>query len=125
MQGGSIARRRRKWWPSSWSGFSGALALVLAAIDIRRDVVHVSQSTRELGLRMALGAGASNLLRMVLSRGLALTGAGVLLGAATALLLTRLLGNLLYNVSPRDPVAFGCAFAVMALVSVAACLLPA
>jgi len=56
---------------------------------------------------------------------LALTGAGVLLGAATALLLTRLLGNLLYKVSPRDPVAFGCAFAVMALVSVAACLLPA
>jgi len=60
----------------------------------------VSQSTRELGLRIALGADASNLLRLVLSRGLALTGAGVLLGAATALLLTRLLGNLLYKVSP-------------------------
>jgi len=85
----------------------------------------VSQSTRELGLRMALGAGASNLLRLVLSRGLALTGAGVMLGAAAALLLTHLLGNLLYKVSPRDPVVFGCAFAVMALVSVAACLLPA
>jgi len=60
----------------------------------------------------------------LLSRCLALTGAGVLL-VGYALLLTRLLGNLLYQVSPRDPVAFGCAFAVMALVSVAACLLPA
>jgi predicted permease len=107
-------------------GILGALALVLAAIGLYGVMSYaVSQSTRELGLRMALGAGASNLLRLVLSRGLALTGAGVLLGAATALLLTRLLGNLLYKVSPRDPVAFGCAFAVMALVSVAACWLPA
>jgi macrolide transport system ATP-binding/permease protein len=107
-------------------GILGALALVLAAIGLYGVMSYaVSQSTRELGLRMALGAGASDLLRLVLSRGLALTGAGVLLGAATALLLTRLLGNLLYKVSPRDPLAFGCAFAVMALVSVAACLLPA
>jgi predicted permease len=107
-------------------GILGALALVLAAVGLYGVMSYaVSQSTRELGLRMALGAGASNLLRLVLARGLALAGAGVLLGAATALLLTRLLGNLLYKVSPRDPVAFGCAFAVMALVSVAACLLPA
>ncbi len=107
-------------------GILGALALVLAAIGLYGVMSYaVSQSTRELGLRMALGAGASNLLRLVLSRGLALTGAGVMLGAAAALLLTHLLGNLLYKVSPRDPVVFGCAFAVMALVSVAACLLPA
>jgi macrolide transport system ATP-binding/permease protein len=107
-------------------GILCVLALVLAAIGLYGVMSYaVSQRTRELGLRMALGADASNLLRLVLSRGLALTGAGVLLGAATALLLTRLLGNLLYKVSPRDPVAFGSAFAVMALVSVAACLLPA
>src|SRR5467141_1544187 len=107
-------------------GVLGGLALLLATIGLYAVMSYtVSQSTRELGLRMALGAGAPNLLRLVISHGLALTGAGVLLGAATALLLTRLLGNLLYEVSPRDPVAFGCAFAVMALVSVAACLLPA
>jgi macrolide transport system ATP-binding/permease protein len=107
-------------------GILGVLALVLAAIGLYGVMSYaVSQSTRELGLRMALGADASNLLRLVLSRGLTLTGVGVLLGLATALLLTRLLGNLLYQVSPRDPVAFGCAFAVMALVSLAACLLPA
>jgi ABC-type antimicrobial peptide transport system permease subunit len=74
---------------------------------------------------MALGAGASNLLRLVLSRGLALTGAGVVLGAGIALLLTRLLGNLLYKVSPRDPLAFGFALVVMTTAAMAACFVPA
>ena len=104
----------------------GALALLLAAIGLYGVMSYaVSQSTRELGMRMALGAGASNLLRLVLSRGLALTGAGVLLGIGVALLLTRLLGNLLYKVSPRDPLAFASAVAIMTVVSIAACLLPA
>jgi ABC-type antimicrobial peptide transport system permease subunit len=104
----------------------GGLAVLLAAIGLYGVMSYaVSQSTRELGLRMALGAGASNLLRLVLSRGLALTGAGVLLGAGIALLLTRLLGNLLYKVSPRDPLAFGSAFAVMITASLAACFWPA
>jgi putative ABC transport system permease protein len=86
---------------------------------------EVSQSRRELGLRMALGAGAANLVRLVLSRGLALTAGGVLLGAAAALGLTRLLGNLLYKVSPRDPLAFGSALIVMTVAVLAACFLPA
>ena len=107
-------------------GVLGALALLLSAIGLYGVMSYaVSQSTRELGLRMALGAGASNLLRLVLSRGLVLTGGGLVLGATVALALTRLLGNLLYNVSPRDPLAFGSAFAVMAIASLAACLLPA
>jgi ABC-type antimicrobial peptide transport system permease subunit len=74
---------------------------------------------------MALGARASNLLRLVLSRGLALTGTGVLLGAAAALRLTRLLGNLLYGISPRDPLAFASALVVMTVAALAACFLPA
>jgi ABC-type antimicrobial peptide transport system permease subunit len=78
-----------------------------------------------LGLRMALGAGTSNVLRLVLLRGLVLTTTGMIIGIALALLLTRLLGNLLYQVSPRDPLAFVAAFAVMTLASVAACFLPA
>jgi len=107
-------------------GVLGGLALLLAIIGLYAVMSYaVSQSTRELGLRMALGADASNLLRLVLSRGLALTGAGVLLGVATALLLTRLLGNLLFHVSPRDPVAFASAFIVMTLAASAACFLPA
>ncbi len=107
-------------------GVLGGLALLLAAIGLYGVMSYaVSQSTRELGLRMALGAGASNLLRLVLSRGLALTGGGVLLGAAVALGLMRLLGNLLYKVSPRDPLTFGSAFVVMTIAALAACFLPA
>ncbi len=107
-------------------GVLGGLALLLAVIGLYGVMSYaVSQSARELGLRMALGAGASNLLRLVMKRGLALTAGGVALGAAVALGLTRLLGNLLYNVSPRDPLAFGSAFLVMTIAALAACLLPA
>jgi len=104
----------------------GGLALLLAAVGLYGVMSYaVSQSTRELGLRMALGADASNVLRLVLSRGLSLTLGGVALGAIVALGLTRLLGNLLYKVSPRDPLAFGSAFLVMAISALAACFLPA
>jgi putative ABC transport system permease protein len=104
----------------------GGLALLLASIGLYGVMSYtVSQSTRELGLRMALGAGTSNVLRLVLSRGLLLTTTGILIGIALALLLARLLGNLLYQVSPRDPLAFAAAFAVMTLASLAACFLPA
>jgi predicted permease len=104
----------------------GGLALLLASIGLYGVMSYtVSQSTRELGLRMALGASSSNVLRLVLSRGLLLTTTGIIMGIVLALLLTRLLGNLLYQVSPRDPLAFVAAFAVMTLASVAACFLPA
>jgi predicted permease len=107
-------------------GVLGALALLLAVIGLYGVMAYaVSQSTRELGLRMALGAGASNMVQLVLSRGLALMAGGVLLGAAVAATLTRLLGNLLYHVSPRDPRAFGAAFAVMTIATLAACFIPA
>src|SRR5215472_1937241 len=104
----------------------GGLALLLASIGLYGVMSYtVSQSTRELGLRMALGAGPSNVLSLVLSYGLRLTITGIMIGIALALLLTRLLGNLLYQVSPRDPLAFAAAFAVMTLASAAACFLPA
>jgi macrolide transport system ATP-binding/permease protein len=104
----------------------GGLALLLAAIGLYGVMSYsVVQSTRELGLRMALGADAGSLLRLVISRGLRLTTGGVLLGAAAALALTRLLGQLLYNVSPHDPLVFGSAFAVMITTAISACLLPA
>ncbi len=107
-------------------GTLGGLALLLATIGLYGVMSYaVSQSTRELGLRMALGADASNLLRLVFSRGLALTAGGVLLGGVVALALTRLLGNLLYKVSPYDPLAFGSALAVMTMAALAACILPA
>jgi len=104
----------------------GGLALLLAGVGLYGVMsAAVAQSSRELGLRMALGATAANLLRLVLSRGLRLTAAGILFGAIAALGLTKLLGSLLYNVSPYDPWLFGSALAAMTVTAVAACLLPA
>lgn len=104
----------------------GGLALLLAGVGLYGVMSYaVAQSTRELGLRMALGAGASNLLRLVISRGLRLTAGGILFGAVAALALAKLLGQLLYRVSPHDPLVFGSALAVMTITAVSACLLPA
>ena len=74
---------------------------------------------------MALGADASDLMRLVMSRGLLLTAGGIMIGTVAAVMLTRLMGNLLYKVSPRDPVAFGLAFLVMTIIALIACFLPA
>jgi macrolide transport system ATP-binding/permease protein len=107
-------------------GIFGGLALVLAAIGLYGVMSYaVSQSRRELGLRMALGANAAELLRLVMKKGLALTAAGIVVGLAASVILTRMIADLLFKVSPRDPLAFGSAFVVMVIVSVAACFLPA
>jgi ABC-type antimicrobial peptide transport system permease subunit len=107
-------------------GAFGALALLLAGVGLYGVMSYaVSQSTREFGLRMALGARGSDLLRLVISQGLLLTMAGVVVGGLAALGLSRLLGYLLYQVSPRDPLTFVIAVMVMAIASVAACFLPA
>jgi putative ABC transport system permease protein len=107
-------------------GVLGGLALLLAGIGLYGVMSYaVSQSSRELGLRMALGAEVSNVWRLVISRGMTLVAGGVLLGAVVALELTRLMGNLLYQVSPRDPLAFGAAIGVMTIAALAACFFPA
>ncbi len=104
----------------------GGLALLLAAVGLYGVMSYaVAQANRELGLRMALGAGAADLFRRVISRGLRLTAVGVLCGAIVGLVLTRLFGKLLYDVGPNDPLAFASAVVVMTIASVAACLLPA
>jgi macrolide transport system ATP-binding/permease protein len=104
----------------------GAMALFLAAIGLYAVVSYtVSQGTRELGLRMALGAGAKDLMRQVMSRGLLLTASGVAIGGVAAIMLTGLMGNMLYKISPHDPLAFGIAFAVITVASLVACFLPA
>jgi putative ABC transport system permease protein len=107
-------------------GVFGGLAVLLAAVGLYAVMAStVAQSSRELALRMALGASASDLLRLVMSKGLSWTAGGVVLGAGAALALTRLMGYLLYNVSPRDPAAFAAAFIVVVVASLAACLVPA
>lgn len=106
-------------------GICGALAVLLAAIGLYGVMSYVvSQGTRELGLRMALGAAPAGVLRLVVGRGLIVTVAGIAAGAATALGTTRLLGDLLYGVSPRDPVTFVAALLVMLTTTMAACLVP-
>jgi predicted permease len=104
----------------------GGIALLLAAVGLYGVMSYaVSQSTRELGLRMALGAEGSDLLRMVMRYGMGLALAGISVGAGVAAGTTRLMGDLLYQVNPRDPAAFGMAFVVMAIAAMAACLTPA
>jgi putative ABC transport system permease protein len=104
----------------------GAMALFLSAIGLYAVMSYsVSQGTRELGLRMAFGAGMKDLLGFVMLRGLRLTAAGIAIGAVAAVMLTRLMGNLLYKVSPRDPIAFGAAFIILIIVAFIACFLPA
>ena len=104
----------------------GGMALFLAAIGLYAVMSYsVSQSTRELGMRMALGAGARDILRLVLSRGLRLTIAGIVVGAVAAFVLTRLIGNLLYKVSPNDPIAYSVALVILIVVALFACLVPA
>jgi predicted permease len=104
----------------------GGVALALAAIGLYGVMSStVSQSRRELAVRMALGAAAVDVLRLVLSRGLLLTAAGMAIGAATALGVTRLMGYLLYQVSPRDPATFGLALAITAVCGITASMLPA
>ena len=104
----------------------GGMALLLAAIGLYAVMSYaVSQSTRELGLRMALGAVGSDLMQLIMSRGMLLTAGGLMVGVIAALGLTRLMGALLYKVSPRDPVAFSLAFVVLVVVAAVACFLPA
>ena len=104
----------------------GAMALFLAAIGLYAVMSYsVSQGTRELGLRMALGAETKDLIRLVMSRGLLLTGSGAAIGIVAAIVLTHLISNMLYKVSPRDPLAFGSALAVITIASLAACFFPA
>jgi putative ABC transport system permease protein len=85
----------------------------------------VSQSTNEIGIRMALGARAGQVAMQVQSRGMALVAAGLALGVAAALPLTRYLGTMLFHVSPRDPAIFAAAATTLVLVSLAACYFPA
>ncbi|HEY7700380.1 MAG TPA: FtsX-like permease family protein, partial [Vicinamibacteria bacterium] len=104
----------------------GGVALLLAAIGLYGVVAFsVSQRVREIGLRMALGASSSDVSRLVLREGLKLALAGVALGVAGALVTSRLLESLLFEVEPRDPVTLVLIAALLVAVALAASYLPA
>ena len=104
----------------------GSVALFLAIVGVYGVRAYtVARRTREIGIRMALGATAREVLRLVLREGLALTLAGILLGLPLALAGGMLLGSTLYEVSGTDPLVLSTASAVLALISMAACYLPA
>ncbi|MGW8268427.1 MAG: FtsX-like permease family protein, partial [Longimicrobiales bacterium] len=107
-------------------GIAAAVALILGSIGIYGVISYVvSQRTRELGVRMALGAEAGNVRGMVLRQGLFLSGIGVLVGLGAALALTRLMEALLYGVDPVDPLTFGTVALCLTVVALLASYLPA
>jgi putative ABC transport system permease protein len=107
------------------AGFAG-LALVMAAIGIYGVVSYtVAQRTREIGVRLALGADMGDIVRMVLGEGVRRTAAGVALGLAGALAASRAVRGLLYGVGATDPVTYAAVIALLVAVTIAACLLPA
>ncbi|HZU28341.1 MAG TPA: FtsX-like permease family protein [Bryobacteraceae bacterium] len=104
----------------------GILGLVLAGVGVYSVVSYtVSQRKREFGVRMAVGADAAAILRLVIGETLLLTSAGIALGAGCALLLTQYLRSLLFGVTAADPASYGVAGAVIALASLAAGCIPA
>ena len=105
--------------------FAG-LSTLLAAVGIYGLMAYtVAQRTHEIGVRMALGAEASDVVKLVLRQGLKLVVAGVGLGVAGALALTRLMQSMLFNLSPTDPLTFTVISAILAGVALVACFVPA
>jgi putative ABC transport system permease protein len=121
----SAAQARPRFLALLLTLFSGA-ALALAAVGIYGVISYsVARRTGEFGIRMAMGAGAADILRLVLGQGLRLGVAGIAIGAAGAAALTRLIRDLLFQTSALDPATFLAMAALLAAVTAAACYLPA
>jgi putative ABC transport system permease protein len=119
----SIAAKRLS---TTLLGIFAVVALVLATIGIYGVISHsVTRRTPEIGLRMALGAQATDVLRMVVGRGVLLASAGVIIGLAAASALTRLVGTLLYGIKATDPMVFVGVSLLLIAVAALACYIPA
>jgi putative ABC transport system permease protein len=107
-------------------GLFAVLAIFLAAVGVYGVLSYsVGQRTQEIGVRIAMGAQGSSVLRMTIGEGMKLAMGGALLGIAGGLILTRWMNSLLYGVTAHDPLTFAAVTAIVALVSLAACYIPA
>jgi predicted permease len=121
----SQATARRRFQTTLLTAFAG-MAMLLGMVGIYGLLAYsVKQRTAEIGLRIALGASRGRVLGMILRQGLQLTIAGLLLGLAGALAFTRVLASSLYGVSALDPITFAVVPALLLLVTIASCLIPA
>jgi putative ABC transport system permease protein len=120
---GALAARRFNTWIV---GLFAATALLLAGIGTYGVMAFaVTSRTRELGVRAALGATPSTLIRLVLGQGLLLTLVASAIGLVSAIALTRYMASMLFNVAPRDPLTFALVAGVLAIVAIVATLIPA
>jgi putative ABC transport system permease protein len=116
---------QRRLWGVLFSAFA-FLALILAAVGLYGILSHgVAQGTREIGIRMALGAEPAGARRIVIRDGMALVGLGTLLGLLGALLTSRLVAGLLFGIAAIDPLTYLSVPMLLALVAWVACWLPA
>jgi putative ABC transport system permease protein len=119
----SIAQRRLNML---LMGLFGGLAMLLSAVGIYGLLSHaVTQRTQEMGIRMALGAQVSDVLKLVLKQGMMLALAGEVIGLIGALALTRLMRGLLFGVTPNDATTFVVVISILSIVALLACYLPA
>ena len=119
----SVVQQRFRTW--LFGAFS-ALALLLAAVGIYALISHmVGERTREIGIRMALGATRKEILKLILGQASQLALIGICLGVTGALLLTRIMRSLLFSVSPTDPLSFALMCALLALIALLAGYVPA
>ncbi|HEY9465009.1 MAG TPA: FtsX-like permease family protein, partial [Vicinamibacterales bacterium] len=106
-------------------GYAGGLGLLLTAIGLYGALaLAVGQRTREIGVRMALGARVPSILGLILREGIAIALAGLALGLVSAIALGRLLTRFLYGTTPSDPVTYGVAAVLVGAVVLAACVIP-
>ena len=123
QQSPSVFMRR---YPSYLIGSFAALALLLAIIGLYGLISYsVSQRTREIGIRVALGAQQDDVMRLVMGQGARLTLLGVVIGLVAALGLTQLMSSILYGVKASDPLTFASVAVLLAIVALAACYVPA
>ncbi|MCU1339514.1 MAG: hypothetical protein JWO19_5095 [Bryobacterales bacterium] len=126
----SLADRLERYWDSRFYGglflIFAAIALLLASIGLYTVIAHsVSQRTQEIGIRIAIGATARDILRLVFVQGMIPLGIGLAIGLAASLAVNRVLKSMLVQVSPSDPITLAVASGVLVLSATLGCLIPA